>query len=116
MSSGSPLTPDLKTRAALIDLADFVRMAVDLTGRGRAEYDGDIVLRLAGEAIISRVGEAVQRISDDFKDAHPGVPWRAIRNVRNLGAHEYDLIDHAANWEVLARGLPAVGRMLSLPI
>ena len=110
----SPRRWDLKTEAALADLADFAAMADEITSRGRGAYDDDITLRLAGEAVVSRTGEAAKRLSDDYRNAHPKVPWRAIRGTRNLVAHEYDLIDHAANWEVLATGLPLLRRLLGL--
>lgn len=101
-------TYDLRTRATLIDLQTFAGWAKDLVAAGKPAYDQSTTNRLAGEAIISRLGEAVTRISDEFKADHPGVPWRAIRNTRNLAAHEYDLVDHDANWQMLATGLPMI--------
>lgn len=110
----APQVYDLKTEATLVDLQTFTRWAAVVVAGGRAAYDSDVTRRLAGEAIISRLGEAVTRISDQFKADNPGVPWRAIRNIRNLGAHEYDLVDHDANWEMLAAGIPMIMEKLGL--
>lgn len=105
---------DLKTEATLLDIEKFASWAAVVVAGGRPAYDSDVTRRLAGEAIISRLGEAVTRISDQFKADHPGVPWRAIRNTRNLGAHEYDLVDHDANWQMLATGIPMIAEKLGL--
>ena len=47
--------------STLRDLADFIDMAREVTSRTRTAYDADITLGLAGEAIVTRVGEAVGR-------------------------------------------------------
>ena len=104
---------DRERRArTLQDLADFIAMANEVTSRTRAAYDTDITLRLAGEAIMNRVGEAISRLPEDFKQAHAQVPWRSIRGARNLTAHEYHRIDHQVIWQTLERDLPEIGRQL----
>lgn len=90
-------------------LSDFVRhadLAARLVARGRAAYDGDEFLQLAGEAIMHRVGEVVARLDDAFLDEHPEVRWRPMKAMRNLVAHEYDAVDHAIVWTALERDLP----------
>jgi uncharacterized protein with HEPN domain len=99
---------------SLQDLADFIDMAREVISRTRAAYDADITLRLAGEAIVSRVGEAVSRLPETFKQAHPQVAWRSIRGARNLTSHEYHRIDHHIIWQTLDRDLPEIGRQLGL--
>jgi len=98
----------------LQDLADFIDMAKEVTSRTREAYDADITLRLAGEAIVSKVGEAVSRLPEDFKQANPRVPWRSIRGARNLNSQYYHRIDHHIIWLTLERELPEIGRKLGL--
>ena len=98
----------------LRDLADVIDMAREVTSRTRTAYDADITLRLAGEAIVTRVGEAVGRLPDHFKQMHPEVPWRSIRGARNLTSHEYHRTDHHIIWLTLERDLPEIGRQLGL--
>ena len=40
------------------DLLDAVGAASELVGRGRDAYDNDRLLRLAGEAVIGRIGDS----------------------------------------------------------
>jgi len=35
------------------------------------------------------IGEAAANISDEFKQAHPEIPWRSIIGFRNKLVHEY---------------------------
>jgi len=107
------IDPQRPTRT-LQDLADFIDMAREITSRTRAAYEADVTLRLAGEAIVARVGEAVNRLPEGFKQAYPQVPWRSIRGARNLTSHEYHRIDHQLIWQVLDRELPEIGRQLGL--
>ena len=98
----------------LRDLADFIEMAQEVTSRTRAVYDADITLRLAGEAIVTRVGQAVSRLPENFKQVNPQVPWRSIKGARNLTSQYYHRIDHHIIWLTLERELPEIGRRLGL--
>ena len=42
---------------------------------------------------LMQIGELAGNLSDEFKDSHKEIPWRAIRGMRNVVAHEYANID-----------------------
>ncbi|WP_460462213.1 HepT-like ribonuclease domain-containing protein [Arthrobacter pigmenti] len=65
----------------------FSETASRLVARGKAAYDQDEALRLAAEAILHKIGEAVSRLPDEFMKAHPEVPWHAMEATRNLMTH-----------------------------
>lgn len=94
------------------DLQEAVRAGAELVGRGRSAWDADRVHRLAGEAIISRVGEAVVQLPEEVRAAMPAVPWREWRAQRNLVAHVQHRIDPQLLWVTLDRDLPSLGRAL----
>jgi uncharacterized protein with HEPN domain len=52
------------------------------------------------------MGESVRWIPDVILDAHPEVPWRLMRLVRNVVVHEYFGIDDAILWETVRGDLP----------
>ena len=52
------------------------------------------------------MGEAARRLSQEFRDRQPGVPWRAIIGIRSIVAHGYDQIDDDELWQVVERDLP----------
>lgn len=108
---------DERTRRTLSDFVEFSDTGARLVARGRAAYDADEMLRLAAEAILHRLGEAVARLDDDFTERHAQVRWRPIKGMRNLLAHEYGAVDHHIVWNTLEYDLPldaaAVQRILN---
>lgn len=56
------------------------------------------------------IGEAVAKLPDAMKDAFPDVPWRDIKDFRNLFIHEYFGVDIAIVWNVITEELPGLLR------
>jgi len=47
------------------------------------------------------IGEASNRIDDDFKIVNPSIEWRRIRGFRNRIVHDYFGIDYEIVWEIV---------------
>ena len=47
------------------------------------------------------IGEASNRIDDDFKLRNPKIEWRRIRGFRNRIVHDYFGIDYEIVWEIV---------------
>jgi uncharacterized protein with HEPN domain len=52
------------------------------------------------------VGEAVNRLSDDFKAQNSQVPFARIRGMRNRVVHEYSEVDQIVVWEAIQTHIP----------
>ncbi|TAM71831.1 MAG: DUF86 domain-containing protein [Microbacteriaceae bacterium] len=102
---------DASERARVIrtlrDLIGFTDTAARLVARGRANYDSDEVLRLAAEAIMHKIGEAVARLPAEVIAEHPDVAWRSMKAARNVVAHDYEQMDYEILWNVLVDRMPA---------
>ena len=46
------------------------------------------------------IGEAANRLPEDFKDKHPHIDWHRIRGFRNRIVHDYFGIDCSIVWEI----------------
>lgn len=46
------------------------------------------------------IGEAANRLSDEFKDKHPDIDWHKIRGFRNRIVHDYMGIDYSIVWQI----------------
>jgi uncharacterized protein with HEPN domain len=53
------------------------------------------------------IGEAASHLSDDFIENHPDLPWREMRDIRNIVVHEYFGVDNLIVWETLQKKLTA---------
>lgn len=62
------------------------------------------------------IGEAATKIMDgyaEFTVAHPEVPWRSMRGMRNRIAHGYFDINLDVVWETVRTALPALLQQLA---
>ncbi len=103
-------------RKVLDDCARIVRSSKTITDRGYEIFMLDETQRLAGQQLISQLGEAVIHLDDDFRAQHPKVNWNEIRGMRNLVAHRYWAVDDDLVWKVLFEHIPALGESLNLTI
>lgn len=61
------------------------------------------------DAVLRRfeiIGEAASRLSPDTQVLFPGVPFRAMRGMRNIIAHDYGDVDLDQVWKTASRDLP----------
>ena len=52
------------------------------------------------------MGESIRWIPEPILEAHPAVPWRTLRGMRNVVVHEYFGVDAAILWETVRGDLP----------
>jgi uncharacterized protein with HEPN domain len=55
---------------------------------------------------LSIIGEAVRRLSDDFRDARSSIPWRQIAGMRDRLVHGYDKINWSVVWVTATQDVP----------
>src|SRR5258708_1124715 len=60
------------------------------------------------------IGEAANRIPDDFKLIHPEIEWRRIIGLRNRIIHEYFGIDYEILWDIKEQFLPELTEWLKI--
>jgi uncharacterized protein with HEPN domain len=60
-------------------------------------------------AVVSQltiIGEAVRRLSDEFRDARPNIPWKQIAGMRDRLIHGYDKINWSLVWITASSDVP----------
>ncbi|MBP3231381.1 DUF86 domain-containing protein [Anaerovibrio sp.] len=53
-----------------------------------------------------QIGELSIGLTDEFKNKHSALPWKAIRGFRNIVAHRYDTIDVETVWDIINSNIP----------
>ena len=100
----------------LPDYIDHIQQAASdacsfVEGLGKDDFLSD---KRTQQAVIMNfiiIGEAATKAMDgysEFTEAHPEVPWRSMRNMRNRMAHGYFDINLDVVWDTVHGWLPAL--------
>ncbi len=58
------------------------------------------------------IGEAANHVPETVRSQHPEVPWKRMRDMRNVLAHEYFGVDASVIWGTLQMDLPRLVDLL----
>nr|WP_242028537.1 HepT-like ribonuclease domain-containing protein [Pseudanabaena sp. FACHB-2040] len=110
-SAPSKAMADRTTRdsAALLDIDQFSRTVLQIAqDLARPALDTDVVTRSAILYQVAILGEAVKRLSPEFRAQHPTVAWKQIAGMRDILTHKYDQVQLDIVWDTLQRDIPAL--------
>ena len=100
----------------LLDYLDHIQQAATdaycfVEGVTKDDFLSDKRTQQAVVMSLIIIGEAVTKVMDgyaEFVQAHPQVPWRSMRGMRNRIAHGYFDIDLDVVWNTVKVALPAL--------
>jgi uncharacterized protein with HEPN domain len=95
---------DILEAARLI--AAYVHGVTEVAFRSNTEKQDAVVRR------IEIIGEATGHLSDETRAAIPELPFRKMRGMRNIVAHDYARVDVGIVWEVATIYVPEVSAVL----
>ena len=52
------------------------------------------------------IGEAVYKLTKEFKSQHPETPWAVIEKMRHILVHDYFRINIEVLWDVVNKDIP----------
>jgi uncharacterized protein with HEPN domain len=109
------MQPEQRDVSYLWDMLEAARKVAEFTRSVTlSEYSENPMLHLAVERAIEIIGEAANRVSPAFQQAHPEIPWRRIVAQRNVLVHEYGDIEHALIWDLVQRQIPILVEQLQI--
>lgn len=101
----------------LFDILNSAQLIMDhVEGVTREEFFRDVVLQ---DFVIRRIeimGEAVSRVSPEFRDGNPAIPWKKIKGMRNIMIHRYDDVDMDIVWDSVRKSIPQLIKDIELLI
>ncbi|NJR63607.1 MAG: DUF86 domain-containing protein [Cyanobacteria bacterium CRU_2_1] len=87
-------------------MIDTANKAIDfISGLSREDFDNNEQLRLAITHLLQIIGEAARRVSLDFRNTHPEIPWKAIVGMRSKVVHDYLNVDEDVVWDTVKNDL-----------
>lgn len=91
----------------LLDILCAAKLALEfVNGLSEIQFMGDAKTQAAITRQVEIMGEAAKRLSTEFKESHPAVPWREIAGMRDVLIHVYDNVDLDELWYVTQVSIP----------
>jgi uncharacterized protein with HEPN domain len=92
---------------ALLDIARTARLVIEFTeGMDQDAFLKDAKTQSAVLHQLLILGEAVKRLSGEFRTGHPAIPWALIAGMRDTLIHEYNEVDLNEVWRTAQRDVP----------
>ncbi len=113
--SSTPLYASMETeqRGRLNDIPEAARLiAAYVSGVTEVEFRADTQKQDAVIRRIEIIGEAAAHLNEATRQAIPDLPFRKMRGMRNLVAHDYANVDLKIVWEVATEHMRHISGVL----
>lgn len=97
----------LRDQEALVDIIEAIKLIFQyIEGVNSNTLATNIEKQDAILRRITIIGEATKRLSKEFRNQHPNIPWKEISGMRDVITHDYDEVDIDDVWIVISENLP----------
>jgi len=90
----------------LDNIMESITFIESYTSSGKDEF---FKTRMIQDAVIRNleiIGEATKKISSDFRNQHPEIPWQQMAGLRDVLIHDYLYVDLEEIWLIIEHHLP----------
>jgi uncharacterized protein with HEPN domain len=84
-----------------------------IAGLSRNDFLTDTKLVEACVFNLLQIGELAWRLTDEFRTAHPEIPWVKIRGLRHRIVHDYEGVKLEIIWDITSLDLPPLRAQLA---
>jgi uncharacterized protein with HEPN domain len=96
-----------RNAAVLLDIARAGRLVLEFKrGTDKATFLQDLKTQSAVLHQLMIMGEAVKRLSSDFRAEHSEIPWSLVAGMRDKLIHGYDIVDLDEVWKTAEADVP----------
>ena len=89
------MRPEILYLTDIVDAADSIEKF--LMGQDFNEFERNEMMHSAVLQKLTVIGEAAARMSKEFTNRYPDIPWMDIVGFRNIAVHEY----FAVRWDIV---------------
>jgi len=79
------------------------------------DYDSFLQNQVVQDAIVRQleiIGEATKRISNQYRNKYPQIPWKVMAGMRDKLIHDYIDVDFRMVWSTTTVDIPELHRLL----
>jgi uncharacterized protein with HEPN domain len=96
-----------RDEATLLDIAQAAELVVKFReGMDEVAFLEDLKTQSAVLHQLMVIGEAVKRLTTEFRARHPQIPWSLIAGMRDKLIHGYDIVDLEQVWRTSKVDIP----------
>ncbi len=96
----------------LEDLAEAIDAVAELVALGKDRWDSERPLRLAGEAVVGRLGDIATKLPSELVAGTSELPWAEVKGMRIVVDHAYHGIDDERVGRTLQDDVPELDRVV----
>lgn len=97
----------------LLDIVQAAHLVLAFKeGMTKVAFDADLKTQSAVLHQLIVIGEAVKRLSPEFRASHMDIPWSAIAGMRDHLIHGYDIVDLEEVWKTATVDVPSLLTLL----
>ncbi len=77
------------------------------------DFENSVLIQDAVIRNFEIIGEATKKISKEFTQSHPDVPWQDMAGMRDKLIHDYIDVDLDVVWKAIETDLPLLKELIS---
>ncbi|MCK5137655.1 MAG: DUF86 domain-containing protein [Bacteroidales bacterium] len=93
-------------------LQSIERIQSYISGLDQIAFSGNYITQDAVVRKLEIIGEATKRISQDFRNSNPEVPWSDMAGMRDILIHDYIDVDLDIVWKTASESIPKLKDLL----
>ena len=100
------MRPEILYLTDIVDAADSIEKF--LMGQDFNEFERNEMMHSAVLQKLTVIGEAAARLSKEFTNRYPDIPWMDIVGFRNIAVHEYFAVRWNIVWVAATEEVPVL--------
>jgi len=92
-------------RVYVAQILERINRILEYTAEGEKAFFADVRTQDAVIRNFEVIGEAIKRIPDEYRTAHPKIPWRQLAGLRDVLIHQYEGVSLHEIWLMVEKDL-----------
>lgn len=92
----------------ILRYCDRLDASLERFGASFDAFSSDVPFQDSCSLCLIQIGEAVGRISSEFKQGHSQVEWKRIYGMRCHLVHGYEMFDAEIAWDAIEKDIPSL--------